>query len=355
MHEKYNTLSYDGYLYGVKGDCNLKAVRYIIGDVELSAQHSLVGSEANVRFSVRDGRLFINFFKTYVPKGKGKALCCTEHMTASEVDTFAFYERTLVKHVVDEVICDNITRFFPYTGIIVAHQYYIDEIEWGTKTHREESVFYFDDGCLNIEKSIIQRNDEVHMTRFCWDESKRRIPVTVKEGEPAGRRWYFVNPVGSYLQNEHLMNVHVNYCVSRRIKNEWLDEILSAQEPVLRCELMCETEPGANDFLPRTVDLVCVFIQYLDFEKLKRIYEHIQFEKYEDYPQQMLEALLVKSKVLTENQCEDNLRQCIKILELFLRQGLKFKEVERYSKLVLENVHDSHFANSIAELLRQFE
>lgn len=93
----------------------------------------------------------------------------------------------------------------------------------------------------------------------------------------------------------------------------------------------------------------------MDFEKLKRIYEHIQFEKYEDYPQQMLEALLVKSEVLTENQSEDNLRQCIKILELFLYQGLKFKEVERYSKLVLENLHDSRLANSIAELLKQFE
>ena len=88
---------------------------------------------------------------------------------------------------------------------------------------------------------------------------------------------------------------------------------------------------------------------------MQEIDEHIQFEKYEDYPQQMLEALLVKSKVLTENQSEDNLRQCIKILELFWRQGLKFKEVERYSKLVLENVHDSYFANSIAELLKQFE
>jgi hypothetical protein len=73
------------------------------------------------------------------------------------------------------------------------------------------------------------------------------------------------------------------------------------------------------------------------------------------YPQQMLEALLVKSKVLTENQSEDNLRQCIKILEQFLHQGLKFKEVERYSKLVLENLHDSRLANSIAELLKQFE
>lgn len=149
------------------------------------------------------------------------------------------------------------------------------------------------------------------MTRFCWDESKRRIPVTVKEGEPAGRRWYFVNPVGSYLQNEHLMNVHVNYCVSRRIKNEWLDEILSAQEPVLRCELMCETEPGANDFLPRTVDLVCVFIQYLDYEKLKHIVDEVV--------------------------CDD-------INRFF-----------PYSELVLENVHDSHFANSIAELLKRFE
>ena len=64
------------------------------------------------------------------------------------------------------------------------------------------------------------------------------------------------------------------------------------------------------------------FYQWAIF--LQEIDEHIQFEKYEDYPQQMLEALLVKSKVLTENQSEDNLRQCIKILELFWRQGLKF-------------------------------
>lgn len=351
MHEKYNTLSYNGYLYGVKGDCNIKAVRYIIGDVELTAQHSLVGYEANARFSVVDGQLFVNYLKAYVQKGKGKELRCTEQVTVSEVDTFAFYERTMVKHVIDEIVCDDINRFFPYTGTIVAHQYYVDEVEWGAKTHIEESVFCFREGILDVESSTIRHNDEKFITSVCWDESKRNPDTNSTEKKSTGRRWYFVDPIGSYLQNEHLMNVHVNYCVSRRIEDEWLEEILSAEVPVLRCEIMQESEPGLGNFHMVSMDLVCDFIRLLDQRRLEDVYDHIQFDKYDDYPQQMLEALFVKSKLFSDNCNEDNLMRCSNILQLFVHKGLRVETADRYIKLVSEALQSSQCVEHILELL----
>ena len=354
MHEKYNTLTYNGYLYGVKGDCNIKAVRHILGNIELAAQHSLVGYEANARFSIIDGQLFINYFKAYVPNGNGKKLCNTEQITVSELDTFAFYEKTMVKHIVDEVICDGINRFFPYTGVIVAHQYYVDEVEWGSQTHIEKNVFCFHEGVLDVEGSIIQQSDETFMSQVRWDESKRVVATNTTDEKLTGRRWYFIDPIGSYLQNEHLFNVHINYCVSHQIKDEWLYEILSAKAPVLRCEIMQESEPGRGDFHRVSIDLVCDFIRLLDQRRLEDVYDHIQFDKYYDYPQKMMESLFVDSKLLKDECSEENVRKCIGILKLFLDKGLKVNNIERYITL-LDN-DSSHVKDKcvIAELLRSF-
>lgn len=354
MHEKYNTLSYNGYLYGVKGDCNIKAVRYILGDVELTAQHSLVGYESNARFSIVDGQLFVNYLKAYVQKGKGKELRCTEQVTVSEVDTFAFYERTMVKHVIDEIVCDDINRFFPYTGTIVAHQYYVDEVEWGAKTHIEESVFCFREGILDVESSTIRHNDEKFITSVSWDESKRSHYTNSTENKSTGRRWYFVDPIGSYQQNEHLMNVHVNYCVSHRIKDEWLEEILSAEVPVLRCEIMQESEPGLGDFHMVSMDLVCDFIRLLDLRRLEDVYDHIQFDKYDDYPQKMMETLFVVSGIFGDKCNEENLRKCIEILRLFLDKRLKLNNTEKYVDLVNEVAGHIENRRAILELLNTF-
>ena len=349
MHEKYNTLLYDGYLYDVKSNCNLNAARLVLGDIEFVALHYLVGAEADVRYVVKSGRLYIRYLKTYVPKEN--VPCCEKPISIKEVETFAFHESRLVKHVIDEIVCENLDTFFPYTGTIVAHQYYIDEVEWGDKTHIEESYFRFFEGRLDQENSLIQHNDEAFISQFCWDESKRSGTNASKDEKPRGHRWYFVDPVGSFLQNEHLLNVHVNYCVSRRIKDEWLDEILSAANPVLRLEHMDEVEPGANDFRLCSSDLVCDFIRCLDVEKVIRVYDYIQFEKYDDYPQKMLEELFVKSNLLADNCTEENVIKCVKILELFSEKGFKVPKTACYIKLVSENLPKCYKPNRIIELL----
>lgn len=354
MHEKYNTLSYNGYLYGIKGDCNIKAVHYILGDVELTALHSLVEIDADARFSIIDGQLFVNYIKTYTPRGKGKALHCGVQINVSEIDTLAFGGQAMVKHVIDEVVCDGINLFFPYTGTIVAHQYYVDEVEWGAMTHIEESIFCFRDGFLAVENSDIQHNDEMFISQVRWDESKRVVGANSTNEKPTGRRWYFVDPIGSYLQNEHLFNVHINYCVSHQIKDEWLDEILSAKVPILRCEIMQEKEPGTGDFFNTSPDLVCDFIRLLDQRRLEHVYDHIQFDQYDDYPQKMMESLFVDSKLLEEKCDEENVRRCIGILKMFLDKGLKVSNIERYIALV--NGDSCHINNKsdIVELLRSF-
>lgn len=355
MHEKHNTLTYNGYLYGVQGDCNLKAARYILGNVELAAKHSLVGIDANARFSVVDGKLFINYIRAYVPKGEGEKLCQEESITISKSDTFAFYEKRLVEHCVDEVVCGDIARFFPYTGVIVTHQYYVDEVEWGAKTHKNECVFCFCDGHLDVENSIIHNNDELFITQFCWDENKRSDKTILTDSEHSGRRWYFIDPIGSYLQNEHLMNVHINYCVSHQIKDEWLDEILSAKVPVLRCEIMQESEPGVGDFHEVSMDLVCDFIRLLDQKRLEEVYDYIQLDKYDDYPQKMLEALFIKSKIFSDNCNEDNLMRCSNILQLFVRKELKVEESDYYIKLVSDSLQGSQCAGRILRLLHDLK
>lgn len=152
-------------------------------------------------------------------------------------------------------------------------------------------------------------------------------------------------------ENNMVLNVHVNYCVSRRIKDEWLDEILSAANPVLRLEHMDEVEPGANDFRLCSSDLVCDFIRCLDVEKVIRVYDYIQFEKYDDYPQKMLEELFVKSNLLAENCTEENVIKCVKILELFSEKGLKIPKAACYIKLVSENLPKCYKPNRIIELL----
>ena len=354
MHEKYNTLSYNGYLYGVKGDCNIKAVHYILGDVELTALHSLVEIDADARFSILDGQLFVNYIKTYTPRGKGKVLHCGVQINVSEIDTLAFGGQAMVKHVIDEVVCDGINLFFPYTGTIVAHQYFVDEVEWGAMTHMEESVFCFREGILDIESSTIRHNDEKFITSVCWDESKRNPDTNLSEEKSIGRRWYFVDPIGSYLQNEHLMNVHINYCVSHRIEDEWLEEILSAEVPVLRCEIMQESEAGSGDFHKVSMDLVCDTIRLLDRRRLEDVYDHIQFDKYEDYPQKMMETLFVVSGILGNKCNEENLRKCIEILKLFSDKRLKVNNTEKYVDLVNEVAGHIENRRAILELLNTF-
>lgn len=329
------TLEYNGFVYRIFEDINDIAVQQVIGDVDCASILCGGGTARSVRYIIEEGKLYaaeINLLirdrdrNELLLRSAQKPVCTKRQGYVSE-------NERLVPQELCELTYEGLHEFVDYSGSLLTRQVYVDEREarYGGATHPEESVFVFASGRLT-DASRVHGDPEPLIAKYTWNDTLERAAASgalAEEGRTS-RALYFVDPTGSVAQNNGLISICVNYCATNRCEASWIEEIVSYREPVLRVEYKGETEPGSGRFSDGSCDLVTAVIERQDVGLLRRIYDHIQFAKYPDYPERMLAALFRRAEDADTAGEEEVLDACIAILRVFSERGLRCSGALQY-------------------------
>lgn len=322
-----------GNTYKLSGESNGFAKSLVVGDIDT---YIYQGSMQCVeQYKIEDNKLFLTSFICLIDINDEYKIK-TEYkdkMKISRVKTHFLKNDRFFEQEVIEVLYDGMNIPCPYSGQIYARQYYPDEVEACGKTHLEEDLFVFSDGCIDLEKSKVSCRDGLFVTQFAWldgvDHHSRSGAYSSQDGKV-----FFLDPIGSYLQQDGVFARYVNYFASRRIRKELIDDLLEYKKPVLRTEMMFQKGIGTDEFEKRAFDLPLLAIRFLDVETLRWMYDYIQFDDYKDYPEWMLEELFSE---WYEKSKEQGTLEYIRILELFVEKELNCKNADSFISLFKED------------------
>lgn len=343
-------IEYMGNTYKIYCGISDFAVSLVVGDVDVCPLFD--GTYCGAEYKIEDSVLILKSFiclidAEYEDKIKREY---RDKMKISHIKRSFLKDGRLVFREVSEIVCDKLNLPCPYSGMACARQYYPDEVEDFGKMHSEEDLFVFSDGILDIHKSRIACRNELFITQFVWQDGKDRHTRSGAYSSQNGKV-FFLDPIGSYLQQDGVFARYINYLVSRSIKKELIDDLLLYKKPVLRSEMVFQKSADKDEYEKRVLDLPLLAIRFLDHDALFWMYDYIQFDDYPRYPEWMLDELFTD---LYEKTKEYGASSHIRILELLSSKSLKCKNAEKFIlKLKEERTLTEKESEKIVELLEK--
>ena len=106
-----------------------------------------------------------------------------------------------------------------------------------------------------------------------------------------GHKLFYVNPVGTYRQNEELVGLVVNYTMNNVKEDVLLQRLFAYEHPIFRVYCMAEVRPRTGEFRPIKYDLVEQIIKRKDASLLRKLYDYINLSDYAEYSLEINELL----------------------------------------------------------------
>lgn len=117
---------------------------------------------------------------------------------------------------------------------------------------------------------------------YRWsDENLRRYKDRLRQGKKISRQIFYLADQGDIGKNNRIINAVVCLQQHHFIPQPELDRILTYTPPLLRLEIMEETEPGNAVFRKKIFDLVHTAIECGSKSVLERLLPHIDFTVYD--------------------------------------------------------------------------
>lgn len=161
-------------------------------------------------------------------------------------------------------------------GDIYMQEYKID---WKSVENEEE---------LNAELARFRERNGIGFAKptyqdYRWsDEKLSRYKERLRRGEKSiSRQIFYLADQGDIGQNTRIINAVVYLKQRHFIPQTELDRILTYKPPLLRLEIMEETEPGSAVFRKKIFDLVHIAIECGSKSVLERLLPHIDFAVYD--------------------------------------------------------------------------
>lgn len=293
---EYGTIEYDGYMYKLFTDINTLAIKQICGEVEclqidLFCRHGHIA-----KYHIEDGSLFLD-----------ELMICTDESNIPKLKKGIECERTIKKRrgahyeafgALQEYVCityRNVDLLLHIDESLIAKQVYFDEHYNITKyNHNSESIFVFNNGVLDVEKSSVQKSIERRIDVYAWREEFSIKPdKDDAEIKLERERSYLFEPTGSIEQYSYVVSVIVNYLTHRRLERKLIAGLFDFPRPIFCIKVMRETKPNSYEYYldTNTYDLIKSAVRFGDGNLLKRLFHYIDWNEYADLKPEILKLI----------------------------------------------------------------
>ena len=127
---------------------------------------------------------------------------------------------------------------------------------------------------------IVLKEPEYPPFRWCEENlEKYRQELQCRTKKCVSRKLFYLEQTGSVWKNERLIAAVTQLMCGHRLPEKEVCRILEDTPPLLRIDVMEETEPGSGQFRPRSFDLVHTALQLGEKELLERLLPYIDFER----------------------------------------------------------------------------
>ena len=128
---------------------------------------------------------------------------------------------------------------------------------------------------------IVVREPKYEDFHWCDENLKKyREELQRQERKSEGRKLFYLASIGSVQKNDRLIAAVVRVKCGHPLREEEIFQILEDSPPLLRVEVMEETEAGSGWFQERTFDLVLAAMERGAKDLLERLMPHIDFNRY---------------------------------------------------------------------------
>lgn len=135
---------------------------------------------------------------------------------------------------------------------------------------------------FRTRSGIVIKQPDYQEYRWCEDNVRRYMEEVRQNGKKIlQRKLFYLAETGDVGQNDRLIAAVVWLKCNHFLGETEIERILEDNPPLLRVQVMEETEPGACEFRERTFDLVETAIECKSKTVLKRLLPHIDFARYE--------------------------------------------------------------------------
>lgn len=323
-----STIIYGGYTYRLLDEIPELLLSPILGKVEMHQVPPMHSYCYRTSFQVKNNCLVMTELTCHLEENDALKLmkeydqhCLLEYRKGftglgEDVKVFEYCALTI----------RDLAESIPFTGLLRAHQIYVDEVEDGAnQAHTTESRFYFDGGMLQVDNSEIHQDSTTFISKVTWsdeiEETIQHMPQSETDDPLAPRTMYYVNPTGNVRQNNTVIASVTWYLRSGWIDHKVLDAMLQDRHPVFRTEIKVKSE--ANTYLGRVCDLVEEATKGLETTALRKMAPHIEYGKYSDYPQKLLAGVLFKAKNTDAPPAVSLLEDLVDALEILQQSGLQ--------------------------------